>query len=219
MDMSAGISTTSISRSVPCACTTSPPLTCGCCLQGRLFLENTRPKNIATCLKSAKFLRFFFSQLRPNDRDSSATEAQTELESVLQPYPYRSPCGKEMNFIKCADKPFVFDDLRREESDEDGGEEGRWLLSYGGGELSVPFAPDRLRISLSTGRLYHELQTKHMTLSNGHGLALIRSQLAVIFGNTITLHDDDQDPGNEDEDRIIGDFDWDGQLYPVRAVR
>ncbi|KAG6969386.1 hypothetical protein JG687_00003246 [Phytophthora cactorum] len=33
-------------------------------LQGRLFLEDTRPKNIATSLKSAKFLRFFFSQTK-----------------------------------------------------------------------------------------------------------------------------------------------------------
>lgn len=136
---------------------------------------------------------------------------------MLLTYPYRSPCGKEMNFIKCADKPFVFDDLRREETAEGG--EGRWLLSYGGGELSVPFAPAKLRISLSTGRLYHELQTKHMTLSNGHGLALVRSQLAVVFGNTITLHDDDKDSANEDDDRVIGDFEWEGQLHPVRAVR
>ncbi|KAF1794434.1 Protein of unknown function DUF4505 [Phytophthora cactorum] len=73
-------------------------------LQGRLFLEDTRPKNIATSLKSAKFLRFFFSQCKSK-----------EEEAFLE-YPFRSPCGKEMNFIKCADRPFVFEDLRRDES-------------------------------------------------------------------------------------------------------
>lgn len=83
-----------------------------------------------------------------------------------------------------------------------------------------PLRPTDCGSRLTTGRLYHELQTKHMTLANGHGLALIRSQLAVVFGNTITLHDDDdQDLENEDEDRIIGDFEWEGRLHPVRAVR
>ena len=34
--------------------------------QGRLFLEDTTPKNIATSMKSDKFLRFFFRRVRRN---------------------------------------------------------------------------------------------------------------------------------------------------------
>ncbi|POM63437.1 Cytochrome b5 reductase with F-box domain, partial [Phytophthora palmivora] len=89
-------------------------------LQGRLFLEDTRPKNIATSLKSAKFLRFFFSQVRLN----GIAQCKLKEEEEFLEYPYRSPCGKEMNFIKCADRPFVFEDLRR-------GESGKWMLVFG----------------------------------------------------------------------------------------
>ncbi|KAE9255772.1 hypothetical protein PF004_g407 [Phytophthora fragariae] len=89
-------------------------------LQGRLFLEDTRPKNIATSLKSAKFLRFFFSQVRPN----SLAQCKSEEERKFLEYSFRSPCGKEMNFIKCADRPFVFEDLRRDDS-------GKWALMFG----------------------------------------------------------------------------------------
>lgn len=116
-----------------------------------MFLEDTRPKNIATSLKSAKFLRFFFSQAQPN----TVAKCRSEEEHEFLEYPFRSPCGKEMNFIKCADRPFVFEDLRRDDSD-------KWTLMFGGGELTMPFVPESLRISLSTGRLYHDVKTKHV---------------------------------------------------------
>ena len=60
-------------------------------VQGRLFLEDMVPKNIATCLKAPKFLRFFFSHVKPNDTGKH------------EEYPFVSPCGPEMNFIKPAD--------------------------------------------------------------------------------------------------------------------
>ncbi len=64
---------------------------CRWCAQGRLFLEDMMPKNVATSLKSPKFLRFFFRQLRINDT------------GVHVDYGYVSPCGSEMNFVKPAD--------------------------------------------------------------------------------------------------------------------
>ena len=54
-------------------------------LQGRLFLEDTVPKNIATSLKSDKFLNFFFRQLKDNNTNKFGE------------YPYFSPCGNESN--------------------------------------------------------------------------------------------------------------------------
>ncbi|KAG7392250.1 hypothetical protein PHYPSEUDO_001354 [Phytophthora pseudosyringae] len=177
-------------------------------LQGRLFLEDTRPKNIATSLKSAKFLRFFFSQVRANGA------AQCKSEEEFLEYPFRSPCGKEMNFIKCADRPFVFEDLRR------GDTSGKWTLVFGGGELTMPFLPDSLRISLSTGRLYHDVQTKHVASGTPEGVALVRSQLAVELGKHIDVHDfpDDVDAEQDVSALVIGDFEWDHQHYAIHAI-
>ncbi|KAG2787013.1 hypothetical protein PC129_g477 [Phytophthora cactorum] len=179
-------------------------------LQGRLFLEDTRPKNIATSLKSAKFLRFFFSQVRSN----GVAQCKSKEEEAFLEYPFRSPCGKEMNFIKCADRPFVFEDLRRDESSS------KWTLVFGGGELTMPFLPETLRISLSTGRLYHGVQTKHVTSGSPDGIALVRSQLAVELGKHIDVHDfpDDVDAEQGVRDLVIGDFEWDSQRYVIHAI-
>ncbi|KAE9032705.1 hypothetical protein PR003_g10970 [Phytophthora rubi] len=175
-------------------------------LQGRLFLEDTRPKNIATSLKSAKFLRFFFSQVRPN----SLAQCKSEEEREFLEYPFRSPCGKEMNFIKCADRPFVFEDLRRDDS-------GKWALMLGGGELTVPFSPETLRISLSTGRLYHDVKTKHITPGTPEGVALVKSQLAVELGRHMDVHDFPNDV--EDVNAlVIGEFKWENEHYAIHAI-
>ncbi|ETI34432.1 hypothetical protein F441_18895 [Phytophthora nicotianae CJ01A1] len=178
-------------------------------LQGRLFLEDTRPKNIATSLKSAKFLRFFFSQVRPN----GLAQCKSKEEEDFLEYPFRSPCGKEMNFIKCADRPFVYEDLRRDERS------GKWTLVFGGGELTMPFLPETLRISLSTGRLYHDVQTKHVDCGTPEGVALVRSQLAVELGKHIDVHDfPDVDAEQGVRDLVIGDFKWGGQRYAIHAI-
>lgn len=191
--------------------------------QGRLFLENTRPKNIATSLKSAKFLKFFFSQIRPNDANSPLPAEVEELQFLE--YPFRSPCGKEMNFIKCADRPFVFEDFYQDEKTS------RWVFAYGGGELKAPFQPEKLKISLTTGRLYHDIKTKYSASGSGPtgmDVALIKSQLAVEFGRRITVHDEpiqvaagtlSSDGRDSDEEvAIIGEFEWQGEAYPIQAI-
>ena len=60
------------------------------------------PKNIATSLKSDKFLDFFFRQLGYN------TPRRRTGEVAFPEYPFLSPCGKEKNYVKCADVPLVF---------------------------------------------------------------------------------------------------------------
>jgi hypothetical protein len=185
-------------------------------LQGRLFLENTRPKNIATSLKSAKFLRFFFSQVRPNRLPDSEQE---QYESFLE-YPYRSPCGKEMNFIKCADRPLVFEDLRRQP--EASVAPSGWEFVFGGGELTMPFRPDTLKISLSTGRLYHDVETKHFPAGDPESIGLVRSQVAVELGRTIHLYDDDavalNDSSGNCDAPVVGEFEWEGAMFPIRSI-
>lgn len=65
------------------------------------------PKMVATSLKSAKFLDFFWRNLKPNKANKPGSEG-----GRLHPeYPWLSPCGKEMNFVKAADVPIVFHTL------------------------------------------------------------------------------------------------------------
>uniref|UniRef100_M4C4K1 Uncharacterized protein n=1 Tax=Hyaloperonospora arabidopsidis (strain Emoy2) TaxID=559515 RepID=M4C4K1_HYAAE len=178
-------------------------------LQGRLFTEDTRPKNIATCLKSAKFLRFFFSQVRSND----IARCKSKEEEKLLEYPFQSPCGKEMNYIKCADRPFVFEDFQRDEW-------GKWTLMFGGGGLTMPFMPETIRISLSTGRLYHDVRTKHVASGTPESIALVKSQLAVELSKYIDMHSfPDNIDSVEDVNALkLGDFKWETQRYAIHAI-
>jgi len=132
-------------------------------LLGRLFLEDILPKNIATSLKSSKFLDFFFTMLRPNHTGRFGE------------YAWVSPCGKEMNFVRPADTPIVFDKL------EDG------MLIYGA-TLAEPFDPEELGWDEGTDRLYHRVrQHKHLA---GHN-ALVRSHLAVQLSQDFVFLDED----------------------------
>lgn len=69
--------------------------------RGQVYLEDTLPRNIATCIKDKKFLKFFFQQLRINNTG-------TFIE-----YPYVSMCGKERNFLCPVDplSSIVYTDL------------------------------------------------------------------------------------------------------------
>ena len=69
--------------------------------RGRLYLEETQPKNIATCMKDGKFLDFFFKNLRLN--------STLFFPGIM----YVSLCGKELNFVTATDKSsaFVFVDF------------------------------------------------------------------------------------------------------------
>ncbi|MBL8018314.1 MAG: DUF4505 family protein [Leptospirales bacterium] len=81
--------------------------------QGRLFHDGTE-------LSDPAFLDFFFARLKSNDTGSHPE------------YPYLSPCGRELNFIKASHTPMVFQKL------VDG------KLYYAPG-LSVVFDPVQLR--------------------------------------------------------------------------
>ncbi|ETW10104.1 hypothetical protein H310_00481 [Aphanomyces invadans] len=136
---------------------------------GQLFLEDTMPKTIATSLKSHSFLRFFFGQLRPNPNAG-------KMSSLFHDYSYTSPCGSEMNYIKAADTPFVFSELKADDK-------GDWTLVTNAGQ-AVRFDPSHLAMSTATHRLYHWLQTKHVSL-----FALLRSQVAVEVSQTIDFRE------------------------------
>ncbi|MBU45345.1 MAG: hypothetical protein CMN76_19190 [Spirochaetaceae bacterium] len=92
--------------------------------RGRLYHDGTEQND-------AGFLDFFFKRVEPNDTGE------------YPEYPYISPCGKEMNFIRSAGTPLVFKDLISDGSS----------LIYGA-TLTVPFRPEELRRG-SDDQLYH----------------------------------------------------------------
>lgn len=133
-------------------------------IHGRLFLEDTWPRTIATCLKDEKFLNFFFSNLVANSVESSDRSR----------YPFVSPCGKEVNFVSCADTPIVFNRLHQ------------GLLCFGG-SLSVEFSPQNLRVS-KEGRLYHPSPVGQMGLVSTALLQEIMVHSTVDADGTTTLN-------------------------------
>ncbi len=135
-------------------------------LQGRLFLEDTVPKNVATSLKSARFLDFFFRMLRANDSGEHAE------------YPFVSPCQGELNFIRPADRhgPIVFDRIEARD--------GSRVLVFAG-TLEEPWDPSLLAWDTTTDRLYHPVR-EHARLKGSWGL--IRSQVGVALSEGFIAH-------------------------------
>ena len=135
-----------------------------------MFLEESRVKNIATSLKDNRFLSFFFKRLKLN-----------RTGKYEQEYPFVSPCGKEMNYVKPADIPIVFTskiesktisestiDRGKGNYDKfirnsvlDQGEKNtnteRSYLEYNNSGLTVPYDPQNLRLSSISGKLYYKL--------------------------------------------------------------
>lgn len=126
-----------------------------------------------TFLRDSKQLRFFFNRLARNDTGLYADQ-----------FPYVSPCGKELNFVACADRPIVFQDLVRDAS-------GRPSLTYATARvandpyLSVEFDPSRVYVGRRNGRLYFDPREG----LPGGGFGLIRSQLCFELGQRIEFHD------------------------------
>lgn len=152
-------------------------------------------RNITVALKDPKFLRFFFSMLKPNpqyrpsDSNSSvsdngcgegeeaalanATVAGVDVTRYCSSYPLVSLCGKERNFL-LPDDPLAslgFTDLSEEDTggDGDGDRDGRDALLYAGGQLSEPFLPASLLYHRDSGKLYHSISA-HKRLQGRHGI-------------------------------------------------
>ncbi|HBS05775.1 MAG TPA: DUF4505 domain-containing protein [Leptospiraceae bacterium] len=92
--------------------------------KGRLYHDGTLQDDI-------DFLDFFFERLKPNDT------------GMHDEYPYVSPCGREMNFVRSSGAPIVFRKM----------DERQNVLIFGG-SLTFPWQPEKLVIG-SDGQLYH----------------------------------------------------------------
>lgn len=135
------------------------------------------------------FLRFFFRQLRAN------TTGRYESD-----FPYCSPCGAELNFVRCDDLPVVFSQLTTENEPSDFARQRAsssrsaktqgpqlWYGSDNHRVLSVAFEPSSLFMLPGTGRVYHAAPEKV------GGIGLVKSSLAIEFGKQF-VYDDQADP-------------------------
>jgi hypothetical protein len=100
---------------------------------------------------------------------------------VQDDYPFLSPCGVELNFVRPAATPIVYHTFC---------EHHKFMLY--GGNLEHAFDSTQLAISSTTGRLYHRfIPKKYMTNNQGTeqlmSYGLIRSTVAVALSEKISV--------------------------------
>jgi hypothetical protein len=127
--------------------------------RGRLYLEQTTPKTIATCLKDSKFLDFFFRNYRRNDSGH------------FSEMPFVSYCGHEMNFVRPMDKKsaITFVDFCQGKTKTPFASLFLNDTLYYGASMTEPFDPKKLTYCSESGRLYHALD-HHRYLGGELGL-------------------------------------------------
>ncbi|CAF0800741.1 unnamed protein product [Adineta ricciae] len=154
---------------------------------GQLFLDDTRFKNFTSCYKDPKFLHFFFTRLQANSHNDRPYFAV---------FPYVSLCGRERNFVRCADVPFVltrfFDESDRFE-----------LCHIPAAILSVQFEPKKLYVKADTGRIYYPIADKFHT-----GIALIKDAIAERLSSHL-IYDDKSDG-------VPTGIEWKGKIHQLK---
>lgn len=169
---------------------------------GRLFLDDTKVKNFATCYKDRKFLHFFYTRLRRSRAKDPGYGQYGEA------FEWVSPCGRETNFVRCDSTPVVYDQLAQhaEPIPSPGGGGGGagsakgmgWRLSYAGDNFNTAFDPRLLELSASSGRLFYP--------NSVVGSALIATQLTFELGKSITFTDT--------ETTLV----WEGEAISIKEV-
>eukprot|EP00041_Stephanoeca_diplocostata_P011349 m.187158 g.187158 ORF g.187158 m.187158 type:complete len:223 (+) comp18499_c0_seq1:262-930(+) len=140
---------------------------------GYVFLDDVRMRNFTSCYKDPEFLQFFYRRLRASRPTDPA------FDRYGKQFPWVSPCGREINYIRCDDTPIVYDSLQKEQEDGE-----NWLLCYAGGRITTKFDPGQLTFSKTTGRMYYP----HDTIGN----ALVASQLVLKLAKEIEEDDVDE---------------------------
>jgi Domain of unknown function (DUF4505) len=173
-------------------------------------LEETLPKNIATSIKDERFLDFFFRMVRPVG--PAEVEVMTKFDISKDEYPFVSPCGKELNFIRPAATPIVFHTFHQKNS----------TLIYAGTKAQEFFASG-LAVSKDTGRLYHRCsqleqiaaKTKDQTSCDKmQRFALIRSAVVVALSEQIGPLPEDVDQKKEHQSGLAF-FPNDHECHPI----
>jgi hypothetical protein len=157
--------------------------------RGQLFLESTKHRNIATCFKDDKFVRFMFRNMRVQNG------SYNEL-------PFLSKCGQELNFITPED-PFAAIVYTNWDVPNN-------RLYYANNTLSDTFSVHNLMISASSLRIYHEIQdNRHL---KGQ-LGLFHPQLAEQLASSISI-----DMDGNDEEVTHASITWDNMCYEIKSI-
>lgn len=151
--------------------------------------EETLPKNLATSIKNEKFLNFFFKNLRRINAEEEVILQRIGVSAKGDEYPFVSKCGKEINFVRPADKPIVFHTLQKNHDDN----LNEWRLCHSG-TMSQSFQYDQLAISRKSNRMYHKLMDKQNIDDNKFGL--LKSTIAIALSDMI-LPSSDTDDNND----------------------
>jgi len=158
---------------------------------GYLFLESTKHKNFTSRFKAVEFLNFFYDRLKINpgfttdERDSASAGIDFAERDAPGSYPYCSPCGKEMNYVKVEKAPVIFHTMDKDRL-------------YFAGDRSLPFSPTLMRYN-HEGLFYplEEKISKRVGLSHG----LIRSTVAIQVFQKLLITE--------------SSFEWKGKVYEM----
>ena len=137
-----------------------------------------------------QFLKFFFKRLKKNQTDR-----------YKEDFPFISPCGRELNYIRCDDLPVVFATIIDDPDDIKA--PGLLTFSGTGDILTFPFQPEKVCMLPESGRIYHPGPQKV------GGVALVKSSLAIELSPYFEYR-----KGNQDHDSPTH-FNWKGICYEL----
>ncbi|SJX64788.1 uncharacterized protein SRS1_15213 [Sporisorium reilianum f. sp. reilianum] len=144
--------------------------------------------------------------------EQSETRSREELYQIAleqgnsQGYEWISPCGPELNLVRCQDTPIVY----RELGEDDG------MLKWAG-SLVEPFRPDSLVVDPSNGYVYHpspqpssRRRSKTSSAERYGSLSLLGSNLVLSrLAEGLEIDPDAFDRG------VGGSIEWKGQRYDL----
>ena len=105
-----------------------------------MFLNDAKIKNFTSCYKEQLFLEIFFRNLRTN------TSVRFKPE-----FPFISYCGREQNYLKCDDLPFVVTHLDFES-------DLMQINNLKGASWQISFDANNVMLNEATGRLYYHIE-------------------------------------------------------------
>lgn len=153
----------------------------------QLFMDDARIKNFTSCFKDKKFLVFFFKRIKKNETGRYEKE-----------FPFVSPCGRERNFIRCDDVPFVYTHVIPDTEDANG---HRFCYGHAGDEMHEKFEPEKMIMLPRTGRVYHPAPQRV------GGIGLVRSALAIEFSKSFQFDNGEYNPPTH--------FTWNNKKYAL----
>ncbi|KAK9719547.1 protein of unknown function (DUF4505) [Popillia japonica] len=154
--------------------------------QGMLFLDDSKMKNFTSCFKEKKFIQFFFNQMRLNNTDRYTN------------FPYLSLCGREKNYARCDDYPFVFTNVI-EKKTKSGETELHLAYNHAADLLSLKFMPEKIFMLPESGRIYHPAPSRIGSIG------LIASKLAIEISKNFVFGNGEKEPPTQ--------FNYEGNTY------